>query len=89
MSKYIAVYYCGGCNPRYDRVSAVRKLAKRFPDLALAPPDGTAPDGCLAVCGCTAGCAGNRLPAGYSACIMRSADDLAAVEQWLQAYENT
>ena len=49
--------YCGGCNPRYDRVAAVEHLKKCFPHLVFCPYD---PDerGCAAliVCGCTARC---------------------------------
>ena len=51
MSKRIAVYYCGGCNPRYDRVGTVRMLAKQFPKLTFSLPDEPPCDGCLAVCG--------------------------------------
>ena len=79
MRKRIAVYYCGGCNPRYDRVRAV----------AFTLPDGGRPDGCLAVCGCTAGCARSRLPQGLAAYVLRSGEDLMAAEQWLQSIETT
>ena len=29
----VAVKYCGGCNPRYDRGAALEKLKKRYPDI--------------------------------------------------------
>ena len=45
MRKRIAVYYCGGCNPRYDRVREVGELRQRFPRLAFTLPDGGRPDG--------------------------------------------
>ena len=45
MCKRIAVYYCGGCNPRYDRVRAVRELRERFPRLTFTLPDEGTPDG--------------------------------------------
>ena len=89
MCKRIAVYYCGGCNPRYDRVGAVGELRQRFPRLAFTLPDGGRPDGCLAVCGCTAGCARSRLPQGLAAYVLRSGEDLMAAEHWLQSIETT
>ncbi len=89
MRKRIAVYYCGGCNPRYDRVCAVGELRQRFPRLAFTLPDGGRPDGCLAVCGCTAGCARSRLPQGLAAYVLRSGEDLMTAEQWLQSIETT
>jgi 3-hydroxyacyl-[acyl-carrier-protein] dehydratase len=55
--------YCGGCNPRYDRVAAVEHLKKCFPQLVFCPYD---PDekGCAAliVCGCTARCPAQGRP---------------------------
>ena len=33
----VGVRYCGGCNPRYDRVSAMRALAARCPDVEFIP----------------------------------------------------
>ena len=89
MRKRIAVYYCGGCNPRYDRVRAVSGLRERFPRLTFTLPDEGAPDGCLAVCGCTASCARSRLPQGAAAYVLRSGEDLTAAEQWLRSIETT
>ena len=89
MRKRIAVYYCGGCNPRYDRVGAVRALAAQLPALRFVPPDGAACAGALAVCGCTAGCARSRLPQGLAAYVLRSGEDLMAAAQWLQSIETT
>lgn len=50
--------YCGGCNPRYDRVAAVRELARLIPgcELVLARPGAGYP--AAVVCGCPARCAG-------------------------------
>lgn len=89
MCKRIAVYYCGGCNPRYDRVGAVSELGERFPRLSFTLPDEGTSNGCLAVCGCTAGCARSRLPQGTAAYVLRSSEDLTAAEQWLQSIETT
>lgn len=52
----VGLRYCGGCNPRYDRVAAVERLRTRLPDLELRP---AAPEQetVLVVCGCPARCA--------------------------------
>lgn len=53
----IGLRYCGGCNPRYDRVAAVERLRARLPSAELRP---AAPGqrAVLVVCGCPARCAG-------------------------------
>lgn len=52
----VGLRYCGGCNPRYDRVAAVERLKARLPAVELRP---AAPGQKLAlvVCGCSARCA--------------------------------
>ncbi len=52
----IGIKYCGGCNPHYDRVSAVRKLEDALKDKDVqfqTYEDGSAYDSCLIVKGCT------------------------------------
>ena len=54
----IGIRYCGGCNPRYDRVALAGKLAASFPELAFR--SGLTDSDCLAVlvfCGCPVRCA--------------------------------
>ena len=89
MSKRVAVYYCGGCNPRYDRVGAVRTLMVQFPELTFVLPDEPPYDGCLAVCGCTARCALQRMSGTLPMCTIRGTGDLAAARRWLQVLETT
>ena len=52
----IAVKYCGGCNPRYDRVQFVRDLQENFPEIEFAGVDAPDPDFALVVCGCPVCC---------------------------------
>lgn len=49
--------YCGGCNPRYDRVAAVERMRARLPAVELRPA-GPGERAVLVVCGCPARCAG-------------------------------
>lgn len=49
--------YCGGCNPRYDRVALVRQLQQSLPHVRFEPADADAPHAAaLLVCGCSARC---------------------------------
>lgn len=53
-----AVKYCGGCNPRFDRVGFVRRLQGEFPQVEFAPFRIGAEYGfALVVCGCLSRCA--------------------------------
>lgn len=55
--KTIAVRYCGGCNPRYDRVNTVRSLEKLFPEYSFVPAyPGNDYSLILIICGCSARC---------------------------------
>ncbi len=49
--------YCGGCNPRFDRVAAVECLRAHLPEVELRPA-GPGQRAVLVVCGCPARCAG-------------------------------
>ena len=53
----IGVKYCGGCNPRYDRVEAVERLKAAFPGVSFVTSQecGTV-ELLVAVCGCSARC---------------------------------
>ena len=57
----VGLRYCGGCNPRFDRVALVRELVRRFPQAAFSPAQpGSRYAAVLAVCGCSAQCAGRE-----------------------------
>ena len=55
----VGVKYCGGCNPRYDRVALARRLEAACPFARFSPasPEQTW-DVLLVRCGCSACCAG-------------------------------
>lgn len=54
----VAVKYCGGCNPRYDRTKALAELKAALPEARFVPATPGEPgDALLVLCGCTARCA--------------------------------
>ena len=55
MGKAVLVRYCGGCNPRYDRVGAVETLRRRFPQVDFVT-EHPSPAATLLVCGCAVQC---------------------------------
>ena len=52
-----AVKYCGGCNPRFDRVALVRQLEKTLGEALPAAQPGELYDEIYVVHGCSARCA--------------------------------
>jgi len=54
----IRVKYCGGCNPRYDRVALVKRIEERLSGkAALVGAEGNGISLVLAVVGCSIACA--------------------------------
>lgn len=53
----VGIKYCGGCNPRYDRVAFVERLKAGYPGEVFSYARlGEHYDLLLVVCGCTAQC---------------------------------
>lgn len=58
----IGIKFCGGCNPRYDRGTCVRKLKEHFADVCWVSGSGDQVcDIWLLVCGCQRGCIDTKL----------------------------
>ncbi|MGI6257906.1 MAG: hypothetical protein ACOYJU_07545 [Anaerovoracaceae bacterium] len=54
----VGVRFCGGCNPRYDRGAALKKLREEQPDVDFAiAEEGVDYDSILVIGGCTNCCA--------------------------------
>lgn len=53
----INVKYCGGCNPRYERLNIVENLKKRFPEMTICFGEAKEADAAVIICGCSAACA--------------------------------
>ena len=51
-----AVKYCGGCNPRYDRVALVHRLEEKFGEKIPAANYEEVYDELYVICGCTSRC---------------------------------
>lgn len=63
----IALKYCGGCNPRYDRGNLAEKLATDFPEAELVPSGNLGertPDVVAVITGCGSACADHAQLAG-------------------------
>ena len=48
----VIIRYCGGCNPRYDRVLVAERLKEEIENAGIEADSIT-----LVMCGCTASCA--------------------------------
>lgn len=82
----VALRYCGGCNPRYDRSALALRLEREFPGLRLVPfvePAGRYA-AVLVLCGCTACCVSQwDLPAGLPRFILCSDGQYGAAAGFL------
>jgi len=56
----VAIKYCGGCNPRFDRRALITKLCEEFEQ--LEPVSASTPDPWLVIVvnGCSSACAGHE-----------------------------
>lgn len=83
----VGVRYCGGCNPRYDRVAAVRRLREQFPYLdfcAAAPGQPLV----LVICGCSARCAETADLDGTLVWLTDPGKSSGSVNQYMQDWVN-
>lgn len=58
--KKVAVKYCGGCNPHFDRAALTARLFNDVPQLEVADPGTEQPWFTLVVCGCSRACAASH-----------------------------
>jgi hypothetical protein len=73
----IAIKYCGGCNPAYDRVEAVAGMLARLADVvAVVPLDDERADVLVAVEGCRTACADLSGFKGKKIVVLSSAADV-------------
>lgn len=84
----VGVRYCGGCNPRFDRVAGVEALGRACPRAVFrtAEPD-TLYDVLLVVGGCAACCADQTGLTGRARVMLRAAGDFGRAEAAIRAAE--
>ncbi len=71
----VAVKYCGGCNPRYERSEIVKRLKADFPGVCIVSSQASA-DVAAVICGCSAACASRAgLCARLGVVILTSLED--------------
>ena len=79
----VRVRYCGGCNPRYDRVALARRLPGAFPGVQFVFGRGGGPCGReVLVCGCERRCA--RPAPGVPAFILWQPEGWRDLCRWLR-----
>lgn len=70
----IYVKFCGGCNPRFDRMEFASRLEENFPEHSFQK-EYKDPDISLVICGCPSACAGRAdAAAPYGTCTLWSSD---------------
>lgn len=62
----VNIWFCGGCNPRYDRGDFARRLIQNYPELQFVYNAVQDTDVVILLCGCSAACA--RVPEDYGTC---------------------
>ncbi len=82
----VGIRYCGGCNPRFDRVGVVRKLQEEFPEVLIEyTEENRQYAAILIVCGCHAACASQSgLPSAAEVLLITSEADIPAAKALLQ-----
>lgn len=82
----IAIKYCGGCNPRYDRGIIVSKLKNRYPKFNIElGKENIIYDIVLVLCGCTSCCANHQsLKAKYKKLFMKSEKDYISIQNAIE-----
>lgn len=82
MGKAVLVRYCGGCNPRYDRVAAVDTLRQQFPQADFLP-EHPHPAATVLVCGCPVQCIARH--SAPDALVLTCPEDLPRIIKALSA----
>jgi hypothetical protein len=84
MMKRIAIVYCGGCNPLYDRVAEVDKFKTRLPGhVTLSPSPDEPVDLIVAVMGCPTACADLSRLQEKRVIVVRDQDEFKRLEEKL------
>jgi len=80
----IAVKYCGGCNPRYDRKALVAQLLEEFGQLERTDANDPQAALGLVVGGCTRGCAAKARVCGAQKFVICAGGEYPALREWVR-----
>ena len=85
----VALRYCGGCNPRFDRGGLVEKLQRETPSVELTPFNENAEYlAVLVICGCTAQCARQGdLPTDIPRFVLKDAEEYNEIFAFLHGID--
>jgi hypothetical protein len=73
----IGIKYCGGCNPLYDRVGAVKRIKERLDDrIDLVSYEVEDIAGVLVVAGCPTACIDPAFFVGYPVWLLTHEQDI-------------
>jgi len=77
----IGIKYCGGCNPKYDRINFVKKLIDEYKSILFE----TARDNeyynlVIIICGCTSACVNHDKLIGLKKIIVTDENDINKVK---------
>ncbi len=82
----VAIKYCGGCNPKYDRLEIARRLQHDFPEVDLVRAGDEEADIVAVVCGCPVACASHeKLNGKLAKMVMTRAEDYTVLCLMLSA----
>ena len=79
----IGIKYCGGCNPRYDRLEIAKRLKKDYPEELYVHATGEKDlDLVIVLCGCTAECADYQsIHSKYGAVVIHSEEQYSKITE--------
>ena len=86
----IGIKFCGGCNPRYNRIQCVEKIKAKFPEHSyVTQKDKKICDIWLIICGCSRSCADSEdLISLKKKFILKSFKDFDMVRDYLEKEQN-
>ena len=78
----VALKYCGGCDPKYDRTEYFQSIAAVAEDVEWTRLDDPDYDAVLLICGCDTACIEKEMPAGVP--LMLITDDQTPAHEVVQ-----
>ncbi len=86
----VAVKYCGGCNPRFNRSEIVRMINRDFSgaEIVYSAPEPVSADLLLIICGCSSRCiSAAAMAADCEVFVLTEEEQYAALRERLRMME--